>query len=148
MSIDPLVRFLNYALAFESAFFTDEWKAIEPYFTEDAVSEIQGTLFPGRFSGREAVLAAFKSSCDQFDRRFDSREPQFLEPPERIEGGIYIKFVVTYSRNSLPPLALLGEEWNYFRGERIERHIECFSNEDEVSEFLACYYAHLVPERK
>lgn len=145
MSNDPLVVFLNYALALETAYFTREWKVIEPYFTEDAVSEIQGALFPNRSEGREAVLAAFKNSCDQFDRRFDSREPRFLEPPVQIEGGVYIKFVITFHRHGLPPLNLEGEEWDYFRGDRIERHIERFSNEHEVDEFLERHSGQLLP---
>jgi hypothetical protein len=145
MNNDSIVHFLNYALAFETAYFTQEWKVIEPYFTEDAVSEVQGRLFPSQCEGRAAVLAAFKNSCDQFDRRFDSREPRFLQLPERIEGGVYIKFVITFYRNGLPPLNLEGEEWDYFRGDRIERHIERFSNETEVDEFLARYSGELFP---
>jgi hypothetical protein len=143
---DPLVLFLNYALAFETAYFTREWQVIEPYFTEDAVSEIQGTLFPNFSEGKEAVLEAFNNSCDQFDRRFDSREPRFVQPPALIEGGVYVKFIITFRQQGLPPLDLEGEEWDYFRGDRIARHIERFSNESEVSEFLTRYSGQLFPD--
>ncbi len=147
MSHDPVLCFFNYALAFESAVATDDWSSIEPYFTEDAVSEIQGTLFPGWFEGRSAVLTAFKHSCDQLDRRFDFREPRLLELPERIDGGVHIRFVLTFRRNGVPPLDLKGEEWDFFRAERIERHVERFDNEDEVADFLTRYSAQLHPER-
>jgi hypothetical protein len=146
MNHDPLVLFLNYALAFETAYFTRDWKVIEPYFTEDGVSEIQGTLFADRSEGRKAVLAAFKNSCDQFDRHFDSREPRFLQFPILVDGAVYVKFVITYRQDGFPPLNLEGEEWDYFRGDRITRHIERFSNEGEVSEFLAQYSKQLFPD--
>jgi len=148
MSKDILVQIINYAIGFELAFASDDWTRIESYFTEDAVSEVQGNLFPSRCVGREAVLTAFKTSCALFDRQFDFREPKFFSPPELIEGGIYFQFVVTYQSNGLPPLYLKGEEWDYFRAERIERHVERFFNEDEVSEFLTRYCPHLLSERK
>jgi hypothetical protein len=143
---DPLTLFLNYALAFETAYFTHEWKVIEPYFAEDAVSEIQGTLFRDRAEGRESVLAAFKNSCDQFDRHFDSREPRFLQSPTIVNGAVYVKFVITYRKHGFPSLKLEGEEWDYFQGNHIVRHVERFSNEGEVSEFLAHYSRQLFPE--
>lgn len=145
MNDSALVHFLNYALAFETAYFTNRFEVLEPYFTEDAISEIHSTQFPGKCEGRKAVLLAFRDSCNKIDRRFDRREPRFTIPPKIIDGGVYFKFIITYYRDGLPPLNLEGEEWDYFRDNRIERHVEKFSDKNEIVEFLTNYSEQLLP---
>ena len=57
--MDPLARFLEYAAAFEEAVRTDDWAALEAFFTEDAVYEVIGSpTFEVRHEGRDAVFAS------------------------------------------------------------------------------------------
>ena len=90
-------RFLAYAVAFEEGVKSDDWSVVEPFFTEDAVYETNnGPPFGGKREGRAAILAFFKQSLDEFDRRFDSREGDLLEGPTEKDGSVWIKFVATY----------------------------------------------------
>src|SRR5689334_21327509 len=93
-------RFHAYAAAFEAAYESDDWSLLEPYFTENATSELNGA----QTDGRPAVLASFRDGVSMFDRRFDSREMQITEGPA-IEGGrVHIKTVNRYERATLPPI--------------------------------------------
>ena len=69
-------RYQAYAEAFESSYEDDDWSRLEQYFTEDAVYE--GGDQDAR--GRDAVLAKLKGGVDGFDRRMDSRTPDFQTP--------------------------------------------------------------------
>jgi hypothetical protein len=50
-------HFARYAAAFEKAFENDDWKVVEPFFTEDAVYETGFSPMGGVFEGREATVA-------------------------------------------------------------------------------------------
>jgi ketosteroid isomerase-like protein len=76
--VSKIARFAAYAAAFEKAFESDDWSLVEPFFSEDAVYDVD--LDPpmgGRFEGRPAILAYFKQVLDRFDRRFESRSSRF-----------------------------------------------------------------------
>lgn len=75
---DPRIdRFHAYATTFEAAHESDDWSVLAPYFTEDAISELNGA----RVEGRGAVLASFRDSVTTFDRRFDSRHLHITHGP-------------------------------------------------------------------
>ena len=52
----------------------DDWSRLAPYFTEDAVADLNGT----RVRGRDAVVNAFRTAVAMFDRRFDSRRMRLV----------------------------------------------------------------------
>lgn len=109
-----LERYRAYADAFEESYEDDDWSRIEPFFTEDAVYEGE----PEDARGRDAVLAKLKGGVDAFDRRMDSRTPDF-EPPT-VEGDtLTMKWTVTYTKKGCPDLAISGTETARFRGDRI-----------------------------
>ena len=74
-------RYRAYAEAFEESLVDDDWSRIEPFFTEDAVYQGEPDA-----RGRDAVLAKLKGGVDAFDRRMDSRTPDFQAP--RVDGDI------------------------------------------------------------
>ena len=51
-----------YAAAFETAYATDDWTPLEPHFTEDATSELNGARVDGR-ARRARVLPRRRSPC-------------------------------------------------------------------------------------
>jgi hypothetical protein len=112
-------RFHAYAAAFESAYESDDWSLLEPYFTEDATSELNGA----RVDGRAAVLASFRDAVAMFDRRFDSRRMRITHGPAIEDGRVHIIAVVRYERAALAPLEVTGEEWFTFEGDRIKQHV-------------------------
>jgi hypothetical protein len=120
--MEPLARFLEYAAAFEKVVETDDWKLLEPFFTEDAVYEIRGTEpFSARHRGRDAIFEGLKRSLDAMDRRFETRELEVLEGPELREGAVWLKWRASYRSPGVPELVLDGVETAEFEGDRIVR---------------------------
>jgi SnoaL-like domain len=146
MSPDPLLQYLNFALAFESAVSSGDWKPLGAYLTDDVVSEVEASALGHRVSGRDAVLAAFSGACTNFDLRFDAREPLWLARPALDGDVVHVPFVVHYHRAGLPSLSLRGEEWNHFRDGRIARHAERFENEPEILAYLRLHDGALRPK--
>jgi hypothetical protein len=136
-----LSRFAAYAAAFEAAFDSDDWTVLEPFFTEDASSELNGT----RVEGRSAVLRSFRDAVTMFDRRFDRRALRFVEGPVVEDGVVRLKAVARYERRGLPALEVVGEEWFHFAGDRIQRHVDQVLNLDEVMGYVAQHGESLRP---
>ena len=115
-------RYVAYAAAFEEAYASDDWSKLEPFFTEDAVSEsIAPAPFGGKYEGRAAVLAHFKNSVNGMDRRFDSRAVEVLEGPTEKDGGVWIRWAAIYTLAGAPDCRIEGEERAGFSGDRIRR---------------------------
>ncbi len=107
-------RYQAYADAFEESYEDDDWTRIEPFFTEDAVYEGD----PEDARGRAAVLAKLKGGVDAFDRRMDSRTPDFQAPTA--EGDtVSVNWKVTYTKADCPDLVISGQEIAVFEGDRI-----------------------------
>ncbi len=112
MSIED--RYQAYAQAFEESYQDDDWSRIEEFFTEDAVYEGG----PEDAHGRDAVLAKLKGGVDAFDRRMDSRTPDFQTP--EVDGDtLTMRWQVTYTKAGCPDLVISGVETAVFRGEQI-----------------------------
>jgi hypothetical protein len=108
-----LDRYRAYADAFEESLVDDDWARIEPYFTEAAVYEGDPDA-----RGRDAVLAKLKGGVDAFDRRMDSRTPDFQTPS--VDGDtLTMKWKVTYTKAGRPDLVISGIETAIFEGDRI-----------------------------
>jgi len=107
-------RYQAYADAFEESYEDDDWTRIEPFFTEDAVYEGD----PEDARGRAAVLAKLKGGVDAFDRKMDSRTPDFQAPTA--EGDtVSVNWKVTYTKADCPDLVITGQEIAVFEGDRI-----------------------------
>jgi hypothetical protein len=133
-------RFGAYAMAFEQVMTSDDWSAIEPFFTEDAVYETNAVApFDGHWEGRAAVLKALKDSLDGFDRRCASRTPEIVEGPVEKDGGVWIRFRVVYALDGAPDFVLEGEETARFEGDRIRHLADHYT--DEMNRTLTAWYA-------
>ena len=140
--MDPIARFQQYADAFEEFFERDDASILEPYFTEDAVSEtLADPPLGGRQEGRAAVIAELKASLDSFDRRFESRELEVLEGPEDRDGAVWMRWRARYRVSDAPRLELEGEETVTFEGDRIRRLEDRFPP-DAPKSMLAWLSAH------
>ncbi len=135
-----LERYQAYAEAFERSYEDDDWTRIEQYFTEDAVYEGE----PEDASGRAAVLAKLKGGVDAFDRRMDSRAPDFQTPT--VDGDtLTMQWTVTYTKAGCPDLAISGKEIATFDGDRIARLRDEFDPEAQkrMGEWMAQHGAEL-----
>lgn len=107
--------YLAYADAFEESYLDDDWSRIEQYFTENAVYEGEPDA-----EGRDAVLAKLKEGVDGFDRKMDSRTPDFQAPT--VDGNVVtVQWAVVYTKTGAPDLELRGSETAIFEGDRIAR---------------------------
>ena len=128
-----LDRYNEYADAFEESYEDDDWSRIEPYFTEDAVYGGDPDA-----EGRDAVLAKLKAGVDAFDRRMDSRTPDFETPT--VDGDtLKMKWTVTYTKEGCPSLVISGVEIALFEGDRIKRLRDDFDPEAQkaMGEWMA-----------
>lgn len=117
-------RFVKYAAAFEEAYASDDWVALEPYFAENAVYDTGSALFfGGRCDDRAAILDYFKRILDGFDRRFESRDLALLEGPFEDGKTVRIRGSATYRAAGVPELVLILDESVTFEGDRIV-HLE------------------------
>lgn len=108
-------RYQAYADAFEESYEDDDWGRIEQYFSDDAVYEGDPEA-----QGRDAVLAKLKGGIDGFDRRMDSRTPDFQTPT--VDGNtLTMRWTVTYTKAGCPDIVLTGTETAVFEGDRIAR---------------------------
>ena len=120
-----LDRYQAYADAFEESFADDDWSRIAQYFTEDAVYEGEPEA-----RGGEAVLAKLKNGVDNFDRRMDSRTPDFQTPT--LDGNtLTMRWKVSYTKGGCPDLVISGVETAIFEGDRIASLRDTFDPEAE-----------------
>jgi hypothetical protein len=120
-------RFQAYADAFEESYIDDDWSRIEEFFTENAVYEGDPDA-----EGRDAVLAKLKGGVDSFDRKMDSRTPDFQTPT--VNGNeLTMKWAVVYTKSGAPDLVIRGSETAIFEGDRIARLRDDFDPESEKS---------------
>jgi ketosteroid isomerase-like protein len=136
--MSSIPRFAAYAAAFEKAFASDDWSLVEPFFTEDAVYEVD--LPPpmgGRFVGRAAILGYFKRVLDDFDRRFATREVTLLEGPREEDDSVWLRGRAGYTAPNVPELEFELEETAWFDGDRIRRLEDRY--DDATREAMAKY---------
>lgn len=121
-------RYQAYADAFEQAYVDDDWSRIEQFFTEDAVYE--GA--PQEARGRDAVIATLKGGVDAFDRRMDSRTPDFQTPT--VDGNtLTMLWKVTYTKDGCPDLVISGSETAVFEGDRIALLRDDFDSDTQAA---------------
>jgi hypothetical protein len=138
--MDLVSRFLAYAAAFEEAYASDDWRHIDPFFTDDAVYAGLGG-FGGPIKGRDALKAGFKQMVDAFDKRFASRSVELLEGPLLRDGAVWFRWAATYTLAGAPNLRMVGEETAAFAGDRI-RHLEDKMNDEETKNIQMYMVAH------
>ena len=145
---DPIALFGAYAAAFEKAYAADDWTILEPFFSDDVTSIVEGVppQLAGPFNGRAAVIASLRDSVRTFDYRFDTRAPQLVGQIERVPSGVYIEYVVRYEIGDLS-FDLRGDELDLFRDGKLDVHRERLLNGDEMGAFMARHADRLRPPR-
>jgi hypothetical protein len=134
-----LDRYQAYAEAFERSYVDDDWSRIADYFTQDAVYEGDPDA-----RGRDAVLVKLRAGVDAFDRRMDSRTPDFQTPT--LEGDtLTMKWKVTYTKAGCPDLVISGVETAVFDGDRIALLRDSFDPEAQkaMEQWMAQHGARL-----
>jgi ketosteroid isomerase-like protein len=132
-------RYRAYADAFEESYEDNDWSRIEQYFTEDAIYEGEPDAV-----GRDAVLTKLQGGVDAFDRRMDSRTPDFQTPS--VDGDtLTMSWTVNYTKAGAPDLSISGVETAIFEGDRIKLLRDTFDPEAQkrMGEWMAKHGAKL-----
>ncbi len=133
-------RFQAYADAFEQSYADDNWSRLEEYFSEAAVYEGEPDA-----RGRDAVLAKLRGGVDAFDRRMDTRTPDFETPT--VDGNtLTMDWKVSFTKAGAPDLVISGTETAVFEGERIALLRDTFDPDTEktIGEWMAAHGAKLL----
>jgi hypothetical protein len=138
-----LQQFLAYAAAFEQTYVDDDWRRLEPFFTEDAVYRVSGLPFACELHGRDHILRGIRKSLDGFDRQMVHREIVPTAPPVEADGRVTLKGLVRYRRKDSPPVELHATIVAEFDGERICRMHDTFTIDQTASQWLARYASDL-----
>jgi hypothetical protein len=132
-------RYPAYAEALEQSHEDDAWSRIAAYFTENAVYEGEPDA-----RGRDAVLAKLQGGVDAFDRKMDSRTPDFQTPT--VDGDtLTMRWTVTYTKAGCPDLVISGVETAVFEDDRIALLRDSFDPEAQkaLGEWMAEHGAKL-----
>ncbi len=135
-------RFAKYAAAFEKAFESDDWTALESSFAPDAVYVVNLPQFGAkRLEGRAAMLAWFPDILNRFDRRFERRELSLVEGPREQGAEVWLRGTATYRSAGVPDFALTLEETVRFEGDLIVYLEDVYSPEmiAETERYLAAH---------
>jgi predicted ester cyclase len=144
-----LERFFSYVRAFELAYLTDDWRLLEPHFTDGCWHTVAGggPFGDGGPPGRANAIAGLRKSVHDVDRRFDVRIPHILAGPVTRPDGVWMRFGVTLRRAGLPDLFVTGDHLVVFDGGRIAKIEETLPPDvaGRVAAYLAQHDAALRP---
>jgi hypothetical protein len=105
--------------AFDRAFETDRWDEARSFLTEDVVYVVAGVPFGCELRGREEVIAGFRKSLDNFDRRFDKRYWEAVDLRVWADQSVTCLAKGSYTLAGKPPLTFAAKGSWFFRGENI-----------------------------
>lgn len=143
-----LERFLRFALDFEVAFWSDDWRILAPHLAEDAVRRVpsEGSLAADH-RGADALLGGLRDGVRALDCRFDVRIPEVLAGPTTRPDGVWMRYALRLRRAGLPELAIEGEHLARYRGARLVAIEEALApgTGERVDAFLREHDAALHP---
>jgi SnoaL-like domain len=138
-----LPRFLAYAAAFEQTFADDDWRRLEPFFTDDAVYAVAGLPAACELRGREHILRGMRKSLDGFDRKMTRREIAPTAPPSEDGDRVTLIGLVRYQRGESPPIELRATIVATFDGDRISHMRDTFTLDAAAIAWLGHHAADL-----
>lgn len=109
----------HWIAAFDRAFETDDWTEAESHLTEDVVYFVAGVPFACELRGRNAVIAGFRKSLENFDRKFDSRSWEAVDIKVWADHAITGLAKGRYEHRGKPPITFAARSAWFFRGEQI-----------------------------
>ena len=110
--------YLTYAQAFDDAYLAQDWSPLLPYFSDNAhYRSYYGADIEA--DGPGPILKLFEADTEAFDRKFDERHMEFVEPPKEVGGRVEARWKMTYIKKGAPDLELYGTETAQFEGDKL-----------------------------
>jgi ketosteroid isomerase-like protein len=138
--------FSSQRAAFETAYETDRWDGLDPFFHDDVVYEVMNVPYHCVVEGRANMVAAFRRSVERFDRKC----ARSFGPGRRFyeEGSNFLVHgSIEYRRGEGPAIRLGLWEIATFRDGRIARLTDLYDpgSRERVEEWMAKWGAGLDP---
>lgn len=104
---------------FDNAVVTDDWEFAEEFLAEDVVYVVAGAPFGCELRGRENVVAGFKRSLTNFDRKFDERRWEAVNINLWNHQAITCLAKGDYLMEGKPPITFAAHGQWFFRDQKI-----------------------------
>ena len=139
-------RFIDYVIDFEHAYATDDWSAVEGYFTPDAVYEVRNTYFDCHLEGPQAIIQGFKSSLNGFDRQL-KRSLRISDGPHEEKDKISFGWIGEYMSPGHPPLVITARQSARYRDGLISFLTDVYppGEGEKIAEWIETYGLRLDP---
>ncbi|MEO0884110.1 MAG: nuclear transport factor 2 family protein [Pseudomonadota bacterium] len=105
--------------AFDRAFETGDWSNAQNFLTDDVVYIVAGVPFACELRGRDEVIAGFRKSLENFDRKFDSRNWEAVDLKVWADHAVTGLAKGRYELNGKPPITFAARSAWFFRGGKI-----------------------------
>ncbi len=113
-------NFQRYADAVEECAVDGNWERLRDHFTEDVVHERSvGALYDFRQQGIDDVIAGYKESSNNIDRRFDRRIFVATEPISETDKRVRLPWVCLFVLDGQPACVDEGIEVATYRDNHI-----------------------------
>ncbi|MEM9123846.1 MAG: nuclear transport factor 2 family protein [Pseudomonadota bacterium] len=123
---------------FERCVEDGQWDRLYPYLTDDVGYAVCGMPFACNIRGREAVVAGFAKSIENFDKRFDRRVWTAVGTKIYAPNGIRVRIWGHYEKEGYPVLAFPAIGYWTYRDDKIEQMTDLYEEDVvEVQEAFA-----------
>ncbi|MEM8772279.1 MAG: hypothetical protein AAGD92_11570 [Pseudomonadota bacterium] len=133
--------------AFDKAFTTDDWTDAKGFLTDDVAYVVAGVPFACELRGRDQVIAGFRKSLENFDRKFDSRLWEAVDLKVWADHAVTGLAKGRYEINGKPPITFSARSAWFFRGEQISLMTDIYDaneiNAMKTLEWLALHGADM-----
>ena len=109
----------SWIAAFDRAYETDDWTEAQNYLTDDVVYSVAGVPFACELRGRENVLAGFRKSLTNFDRKFDRRDWEAVDLKVWSDHAVTAFAKGNYTLGAKPPITFAAKSAWFFRDGKI-----------------------------
>lgn len=109
----------HWIAAFNEACETDDWTFAPRFLTEDVVYVVAGAPFACELRGRDAVVAGFRKSVTNFDRKFDRRNWEAVDLKVWSDHAVTALAKGDYVSGDKPPITFSAKSAWFFREGKI-----------------------------
>lgn len=138
-----LEHWQKWIASFDAATQDDDWERLRPLLTEDVTYTVSGLPFACHLIGAVAVLAGFKKSISNFDRKFDQRWWFPVGTREFEPNVVTARAMGVYRLGDLPLLHFSALSIWRFQDGKVSSMQDCYDvAEGDVQEALAWLTEH------
>lgn len=133
----------DWIAAFDGAFDSGDWTKAGRFLSDDVVYIVAGVPFACELRGRDAVMAGFKKSLTNFDKKFDERRWEAVDLRVWDEHAITGYAKGDYVLQGKPPITFSAKSHWFFRDGKISVMTDVYDlTQTQVQETLQWLAEH------